>query len=97
MLAFELLRSIKDRYAEKVEKVDKVESVLKDKLQRAYNTSRKLKVKVIASACRRHAVMTRARARTHTHTHTHIHTRTHTHTPATSQQVHSMRRNAWRV
>lgn len=52
------INSIKDRYAEKVDKVEKVESVLKDKLQRAYNTARKVKVKLIASACRRHAVRT---------------------------------------
>jgi hypothetical protein len=53
------IHSIKDRYAEKVEKVEKVEAVLKDKLQRSYNTARKVKVKLIASACRRHAVRTR--------------------------------------
>ena len=37
-----------------------VENILKEKLQRAYNAARKVKVKLIASVCRKHAALTRA-------------------------------------
>ena len=37
-----------------------VEAILREKLQRAYNAARKVKVKLIASVCRKHAALTRA-------------------------------------
>jgi len=50
-------KSIKDR---QVARIEEGEALFKEKLQRAYNSSRKLKVKLIASVCRRHAALTRA-------------------------------------
>ena len=47
--------------------MEQVESILKEKLQRAYNAARKVKVKLIASVCRKQAALTRAAVLSHWH------------------------------